>query len=190
MKNLEILNHLIVKIYIIKFAYLFKSINVVAVLFLLFGGVAPAAFAVESLNQTDANQEQVVLEENIEQTEMKADTETSVVESPVIEEPPEKASDVTKIEETNVPVEVAPVEKEQEPLTPEADPVPTAPEPEERKLTILGTTDVHGSLWDWSYEDSAPKDGGLAKISTIVNETRAIDPDTILVDAGDNIQGT
>lgn len=170
--------------------HLFKSINVVAVLFLLFGGVAPAALAVESLNQTDANQEQVVLEENIEQTEMKADTETPFVESPVIEEPPEKASDVTKIEETSVPVEVTPVEKEQAPLTPAADPAPTAPEPEERKLTILGTTDVHGSLWDWSYEDSAPKDGGLAKISTIVNETRAIDPDTILVDAGDNIQGT
>ncbi|MFW7418746.1 5'-nucleotidase C-terminal domain-containing protein [Vagococcus fluvialis] len=61
---------------------------------------------------------------------------------------------------------------------------------EKKKLTILGTSDVHGNVWDWSYEDSKPADLGFAKIGTIVKNERANNPNTLLVDAGDNLQGT
>lgn len=59
------------------------------------------------------------------------------------------------------------------------------------KLTILGTTDLHGNIYNWSYEDGKEVDYlGLAKVYTIVKEARAENPNTILIDNGDTIQGT
>ena len=65
-------------------------------------------------------------------------------------------------------------------------------------LTVLGTTDLHGNLFNWDYyldrefDDFAHNDVGLAKISTLVNEVRAAvgRHRTLLLDAGDTIQGT
>lgn len=58
-------------------------------------------------------------------------------------------------------------------------------------ITLLATTDVHGNIYNWSYEDGKEtKDTGLAKVHTIVKEVRKENPNTILVDAGDLIQGT
>ena len=58
-------------------------------------------------------------------------------------------------------------------------------------LTILGTTDVHGNIYDWSYEDGEIDDDvGLAKIYSIVKEVREENPNTLLIDNGDTIQGT
>ncbi len=58
-------------------------------------------------------------------------------------------------------------------------------------LTIIGTSDTHGNVWGYSYEDMKESTGdGLARISTYVNGVRAENPNTILVDAGDTIQGT
>ena len=61
----------------------------------------------------------------------------------------------------------------------------------ETHLTIIGTSDTHGNIWGYSYEDmkESSKDG-LARVSTYVNQVRAENPNTILVDAGDTIQGT
>lgn len=61
---------------------------------------------------------------------------------------------------------------------------------DKKSLTILGTSDVHGNVWDWSYEDDKPADLGFAKIGTIVKNVRAETENVILVDAGDNLQGT
>ncbi len=59
------------------------------------------------------------------------------------------------------------------------------------KITILGTTDVHGNLFDWSYEDGAVNhEIGLVKIHTVVEQIRRENPNTILLDVGDTIQGT
>ena len=47
------------------------------------------------------------------------------------------------------------------------------------KLTIMGTTDLHGSLFNWDYfknaeyNDSATNDIGLAKVATLVAAVRA-----------------
>ncbi|MFZ6624180.1 5'-nucleotidase C-terminal domain-containing protein [Vagococcus fluvialis] len=65
-------------------------------------------------------------------------------------------------------------------------------ESKNKQLTIIGTTDVHGNLWDFSYEDNQQKDLGLAKVSGYVNEVRSQKgaENVVLIDSGDNIQGT
>ncbi|MET7702627.1 MULTISPECIES: bifunctional metallophosphatase/5'-nucleotidase [unclassified Streptomyces] len=65
-------------------------------------------------------------------------------------------------------------------------------------LTVLGTTDLHGHVFNWDYfknaeyADKAGNAQGLARISTLVNEIRAEKGrcNTLLLDAGDTIQGT
>jgi 2',3'-cyclic-nucleotide 2'-phosphodiesterase / 3'-nucleotidase len=65
-------------------------------------------------------------------------------------------------------------------------------------LTVMGTTDLHGNLFNWDYyrdreyDDYAHDDVGLAKISTLVSGIRdAVGRHrTLLLDAGDTIQGT
>lgn len=65
-------------------------------------------------------------------------------------------------------------------------------------FTVLGTTDLHGNVFNWDYftdkefDDKDHNDVGLAKISTLVNEVRAEKGrrNTLLIDAGDTIQGT
>ncbi|MER8069583.1 5'-nucleotidase C-terminal domain-containing protein [Streptomyces sp. NPDC094034] len=65
-------------------------------------------------------------------------------------------------------------------------------------FTVLGTTDLHGNVFNWDYftdkefDDSAHNDVGLAKISTLVDQIRKEKgrENTLLIDAGDTIQGT
>ncbi|GAB2838861.1 5'-nucleotidase C-terminal domain-containing protein [Streptomyces deserti] len=65
-------------------------------------------------------------------------------------------------------------------------------------FTVMGTTDLHGNVFNWDYftdaefDDKAHNDVGLAKISTLVNQVRAEKgrDNTLLIDAGDTIQGT
>ncbi|WP_457286743.1 hypothetical protein, partial [Pseudomonas aeruginosa] len=42
-----------------------------------------------------------------------------------------------------------------------------------QKITILGTSDVHGQLWNWSYEDDKELPVGLSQVSTVGNQVRA-----------------
>ena len=57
-------------------------------------------------------------------------------------------------------------------------------------ITILGTSDVHGNLWGYTYEDSAETtNNGLARISTYVNEVKKTSPNVLLIDNGDTYQG-
>ncbi|MGX6969455.1 5'-nucleotidase C-terminal domain-containing protein [Vagococcus bubulae] len=62
----------------------------------------------------------------------------------------------------------------------------------EKNLTILGTTDVHGNIWNYSYEDNKEAGNGLAKVATYANSVREEKgkENVILVDNGDIIQGT
>ncbi|HET8599816.1 MAG TPA: 5'-nucleotidase C-terminal domain-containing protein [Segeticoccus sp.] len=66
------------------------------------------------------------------------------------------------------------------------------------RLTVLGTTDSHGNVFNWDYfknaeyDDSAHNDVGLAKVSTLVTALRQERGarNCLLLDAGDTIQGT
>ncbi len=59
------------------------------------------------------------------------------------------------------------------------------------ELRVVATTDIHGRLRGWDYfGDSAESARGLARVATIVDSVRAAVPaGTILVDAGDFIEG-
>ncbi|MFI0262199.1 bifunctional metallophosphatase/5'-nucleotidase [Streptomyces sp. NPDC017056] len=65
-------------------------------------------------------------------------------------------------------------------------------------FTVMGTTDLHGNVFNWDYatdaefDDKDHNDVGLAKISTLVRRVRAEkgERNTLLIDAGDTIQGT
>ncbi|MEU0006234.1 5'-nucleotidase C-terminal domain-containing protein [Streptomyces sp. NPDC006314] len=65
-------------------------------------------------------------------------------------------------------------------------------------LTVMGTTDLHGHVFNWDYfkdaeySDKAGNAMGLARISTLVDQVRQEKGrcNTLLLDAGDTIQGT
>ena len=58
-------------------------------------------------------------------------------------------------------------------------------------ITILGTSDLHGNIWGFSYEDSKETaNNGMARLYTYIESVRKENPDTLLIDAGDDIQGT
>ena len=61
----------------------------------------------------------------------------------------------------------------------------------EKHITILGTSDMHGNIWGYSYEDNKESaNNGMARLYTYIQQVRAENPNTILIDAGDDIQGT
>ncbi|MFF4228388.1 bifunctional metallophosphatase/5'-nucleotidase [Streptomyces sp. NPDC001820] len=70
--------------------------------------------------------------------------------------------------------------------------------PKRYSFTVMGTTDLHGNVFNWDYftdkefDDKAHNDVGLAKISTLVGQVRREKGrrNTLLIDAGDTIQGT
>lgn len=83
------------------------------------------------------------------------------------------------------------------PLHGHGHPKPTKPA-KRYALTVLGTTDLHGHVFNWDYfkdaeyTDSAGNAQGLARVSTLVNQVRKAKgrENTLLIDAGDTIQGT
>lgn len=70
--------------------------------------------------------------------------------------------------------------------------------PKRYALTVMGTTDLHGNVFNWDYfkdteyADDAGNAKGLARVSTLINEVREEKGrrNTLLLDAGDTIQGT
>lgn len=58
-------------------------------------------------------------------------------------------------------------------------------------LRILATTDLHGHLLPWDYDHARPAPGiGLAATARLIAAARAEEPNTVLVDNGDFLQGT
>jgi 2',3'-cyclic-nucleotide 2'-phosphodiesterase/3'-nucleotidase len=61
-------------------------------------------------------------------------------------------------------------------------------------ITIMGTSDLHGYVFNWDYFNNAPySDGtGIARVSSLVEQVRADRgrESTLLFDSGDTIQGS
>ncbi len=61
---------------------------------------------------------------------------------------------------------------------------------DEVKITLLATTDLHGNMLPYDYFTAQPAERGLAKIATLIRAARADNPNSLLIDCGDTIQGT
>src|SRR5882724_10907093 len=62
--------------------------------------------------------------------------------------------------------------------------------PQRAHVVILGTTDMHGRVFPIDYYTNKYDNVGIAKVATLVKEARKNDPDLLLIDSGDTIQGT
>lgn len=62
--------------------------------------------------------------------------------------------------------------------------------PSRAHVVILSTTDMHGRVFPIDYYTNKYDNVGIAKVATLVKEARKSDPDLLLLDSGDTIQGT
>jgi 2',3'-cyclic-nucleotide 2'-phosphodiesterase / 3'-nucleotidase len=58
------------------------------------------------------------------------------------------------------------------------------------QVSLLATTDVHGHLLPYQYSTGKEEALGLAKVSSLVRKERERQPNLLLLDCGDLIQGT
>ncbi len=56
------------------------------------------------------------------------------------------------------------------------------------RIRILATSDLHGSIYPYSYADGSETAQGMARLSTLIQSLR--DDNTLLIDNGDTLQGT
>lgn len=57
-------------------------------------------------------------------------------------------------------------------------------------VVILSTTDMHGRIFPIDYYSNKYDNVGIAKVATLIKDARKNDPNLLLVDSGDTIQGT
>src|SRR6266478_4140558 len=62
--------------------------------------------------------------------------------------------------------------------------------PTRAHIVILITTDMHGRIFPIDYYTNKYDNVGIAKVATLIKEARKNDPDLLLIDSGDTIQGT
>ncbi len=62
--------------------------------------------------------------------------------------------------------------------------------PKRAHVVILSTTDMHGRIFPIDYYTNKYDNVGIAKVATLVKQARKDDPDLLLLDSGDTIQGT
>ncbi|MEG1255900.1 5'-nucleotidase C-terminal domain-containing protein [Clostridium sp.] len=60
---------------------------------------------------------------------------------------------------------------------------------EKTTIQVMSTTDLHGKFKNYDYATMSAAAGGLNQIATVVKEEIAKNPNTIVVDNGDTIQG-
>jgi 2',3'-cyclic-nucleotide 2'-phosphodiesterase / 3'-nucleotidase len=64
------------------------------------------------------------------------------------------------------------------------------PAPQRAHVVILGTTDMHGRIFPIDYYTNKYDNVGIAKVATLIKDARKNNPDLLLLDSGDTIQGT
>src|SRR5258705_4102313 len=58
------------------------------------------------------------------------------------------------------------------------------------QITILETPDLHGNINPIDYYLNKPDNRGLAKVATLIRRIRKEQPNVVLIDSGDTIQGS
>lgn len=66
----------------------------------------------------------------------------------------------------------------------------SAAPPARAHIVVMATTDLHGNILPLDYYTNKPDTRGLAKVATIIRQARRENPDLLLLDSGDTIQGT
>lgn len=61
---------------------------------------------------------------------------------------------------------------------------------EDISITLLATTDLHGHIYPVDYYTDRAAPWGLARIATLIRRVQRENPNTVLVDCGDAIQGS
>lgn len=70
-------------------------------------------------------------------------------------------------------------------------PAALAAENGETHITILGTSDMHSDIWGYDYaSNKETTNSGMARLYTYIQKVRDENPNTLLIDGGDDIQGT
>jgi 2',3'-cyclic-nucleotide 2'-phosphodiesterase / 3'-nucleotidase len=62
--------------------------------------------------------------------------------------------------------------------------------PDRAQITILGTTDLHGNINPIDYYTNKSDNRGFAKVATLIKRVRKEQPNVVLIDSGDTIQGS
>src|SRR5581483_1654672 len=57
-------------------------------------------------------------------------------------------------------------------------------------ISVLASTDMHGNLYPIDYFTDRPAARGLAMLATLIRQARSENPNSMLVDCGDTIQGS
>lgn len=60
---------------------------------------------------------------------------------------------------------------------------------QELRLQVLATTDIHGHVLPVDSYSLKPETKGWARLATLIRERKAANPNTILIDSGDTLQG-
>ena len=68
--------------------------------------------------------------------------------------------------------------------------VAQSPTPQRAHVVILSTTDMHGRVFPIDYYTNKYDNVGIAKVATLIKDARKNNPDLLLIDSGDTIQGT
>ncbi len=60
---------------------------------------------------------------------------------------------------------------------------------QEMRLQVLSTTDLHGHVMAEDTYSMQPRNLGWAKVASLIRQRKALNPNTLLLDSGDTIQG-
>jgi 2',3'-cyclic-nucleotide 2'-phosphodiesterase/3'-nucleotidase len=56
-------------------------------------------------------------------------------------------------------------------------------------LTFIETSDIHGAIYPYDFVNAKPMSTSLAQVAALIAEERAANPNVVLVDNGDSLQG-
>ena len=65
----------------------------------------------------------------------------------------------------------------------------TGPAEKSVTLTFIETSDIHGAIYPYDFVNAKPMATSLAQVASLIAEERAANPNVVLLDNGDSLQG-